>query len=153
MTEPPPPLPNDLQEFDVPGGVCYKNHQTYYLDLNGSRVAVHAKDAKRVDVWIGDGKEARNTGSLITVLAYALPAALRRIGLYDLHAAGLIEPDSGCCFIFPGMSMSGKTSLTIRLAATGWHYLSDDMLVINESERGVEVRGLRRPFQTSAEAH
>jgi hypothetical protein len=151
LTDPPPPLPPTLQRFDVPGGVCYKNHQSYYLEVKGSRVAVGAKDARQVEVWLGDSVQARQTRSLMTVIAYALPAALRRVGLYDLHAAGLVEPESGCCFIFPGMTRSGKTSLTVRLASAGWHYLSDDLLVISEGTSCVEARGLRRPFQTSAD--
>lgn len=152
MTEPPPPLPTDLQRFKVPGGVCYRNHQSYYLEVKGSRVAVGAKDSKQVEVWLGDSAHARTTASLITVMAYAMPAALRRVGLYDLHAAALIEPESGCCFVFPGTSRSGKTSLSLRLAASGWHYLSDDVVVISEGEKGVEARGLRRPFQTSSDS-
>ena len=73
-------------------------------------------------------------------MAYAMPAALRRIDLYDLHAASLVEPRSGCCFVFPGMSDSGKTSLAIRLASSGWHYLSDDLVVISEGASGIEAR-------------
>lgn len=148
MTEPPPPLPTKLQTFKVAGGVCHKNHQSYYLEVEGSRVAVAPKDSKRVEVWLGDSANARTTSSLITVMAYAISAALRRVELYDLHAAALIEPESGCCFVFPGPSRSGKTSLSLRLAASGWHYLSDDVIVISE-EGGVEARGLRRPFMTS----
>jgi hypothetical protein len=50
------------------------------------------------------------------------------------------------------MSGSGKTSLSIRLAASGWHYLSDDLVVISEGQKGVEARGLRRPFLTSCDS-
>jgi hypothetical protein len=85
-------------------------------------------------------------------MAYALPAALRRLGLYDLHAAAAVEPESGAGFVFPGDSGSGKTSLSIRLAAAGWRYLSDDMLVVSEGEGGAEVFPLRQPFQTDAAA-
>lgn len=152
MTEPPPPLPTEMHRFKVPGGVCYKNHQSYCLEVKGSRVAVGPKDSKRVEVWLGDSAHARTTASLITVMAYAISAALRRVGLYDLHAAALIEPESGCCFVFPGPSRSGKTSLSLRLAASGWHYLSDDLVVISEGEEGVEARGLRRPFLTSSDS-
>lgn len=152
MTEPPPPLLAKLQGFKVPGGVCYTNHQSYYLEVAGSRVAVGPKDSKQVEVWLGDSAHARAIKSLITTMAYAMPAALRRVGLYDLHAAALIEPESGCCFVFPGTSRSGKTSLSLRLAASGWHYLSDDAVLISEGEKGVEARGLRRPFQTSADS-
>jgi hypothetical protein len=152
MTEPPPPLPTELERFNVPGGVCYINRQSYYLEVKGSRVAVGSKNSKQVEVWLGDSARARTTTSLITVMAYAIPAALRRVGLYDLHAAALIEPLSACCFVFPGTSRSGKTTLSLRLAASGWRYLSDDAVVISEGEKGVEVRGLRRPFQTSSDS-
>ena len=149
ITQPPPPLPTKLERFKVPGGVCYRNHESYYLEVKGSRIAVGAKDSKQVRIWLGNTEGARTRASLITVMAYAVPAALRRIGLYDLHAAALIEPESGWCFLFPGPSRSGKTSLSLRLAASGWHYLSDDMVVLSEGVGGVEARGLRRPFQTS----
>jgi hypothetical protein len=151
-TDPPRPLPTELQRFNVPGGVCYRNHQSYYLEVKGSRVEVGSKDSKQVEVWLGDSPQARTTRSLITVLAYAMPAALRRVGLYDLHAAALIEPMTACCFVFPGTSRSGKTTLSLRLAASGWRYLSDDAVVISEGEKAVEVRGLRRPFQTSSDS-
>lgn len=152
MTEPPPPLPIEMQRFKVPGGICYKNHQSYYLEVKGSRVAVGEKDSKQVAVWLGYNAHARKRSSLLTVMAYAMPAALRRIGLYDLHAAALMEPASKCCFVFPGTSRSGKTSLSLRLAASGWHYLSDDVVVVSEGKKGVEARGLRRPFQTSSDS-
>lgn len=151
MTGPPPPLPTELKTFRVLGGVCYKNHQSYYLEVKGSSVAVGPSDSKRVEVWLGDTAYARTRSSLITVMAYTISAALRRVGLYDLHAAALIEPESGCCFVFPAPSQSGKTSLSLRLAASGWHYLSDDLIVISEGE-SIEARGLRRRFLTSADS-
>ena len=152
MTEPPPPLPTELKRFKVPGGVCHINHQSYWLEVKGSLVAVGATDSNKVEVWLGHSAHARTQASLITVMAYAMPAALRRIGLYDLHAAALLEPESGCCFVFPGPSRSGKTSLSLRLAGSGWDYLSDDLVVISAGESGVEVRGLRRPFLTSSDS-
>ena len=148
-THSPPALPTEMHRFPVPGGLCYKNHSGYYLEIKGSRVSVGAKDSNKVEVWLADSRHARE---LITVMAYAVPAALRRIGLFDLHAAALIEPKSRSCFVFPGTSQSGKTSMSIRLAASGWHYLSDDVIVISEAKNSVEVRGLRRPFQSSADS-
>ncbi len=98
-TEPPPPLPTKLQGFKVPGGVCYKNHQSYYLEVKGSRIAVGAKDSKQVRVWLGNTARARTRASLITVMAYAVPAALRRIGLYDLTCRGFDR--TGEWLLFP----------------------------------------------------
>lgn len=155
-TGPPPPLPTKLKTFKVLGGVCYKNHQSYYLEVKGSRVAVGPSDSKQVEVWLGETAYARARSSLITVMAYTISAALRRVRLYDLHAAALIEPESGCCFVFPAKSQSGKTSLSLRLAASGWQYLSDDLIVISEEKsiegKSIEARGLRRRFLTSADS-
>ena len=149
----PPPLPAGLQQFDVPGGVCHADGHRYFLDVCGSRVAVAAPESRLVSVWFGtDASTASGERALITVMVYALHAALRRLGLYDLHAAAAVEPESGAGFVFPGTSGSGKTSLSIRLAAAGWRYLSDDMLAVSECVEGVEMFPLRQPFQTDAAA-
>ena len=148
-----PPLPAGLQKFDVPGGVCRSDGRRYFLDVCGSRVAVAGPESRLVSVWFGrEASSERGERARITVMAYAVPAALRRLGLYDLHAAALDEPESGAGFVFPGASGSGKTSLSIRLAAAGWRYLSDDMLAVSECEGGAEVFPLRQPFQTDAAA-
>src|SRR5687768_3744463 len=31
----PPVLPTEIHRFSVPGGVCYKNHDGYYLEIQG----------------------------------------------------------------------------------------------------------------------
>ena len=152
LTREPPPLPPGLEVFEIPGGVCHSDSRHYFVEVCGSRVAVGAADEREVTVWLGGTPGARRRGSLISVLAYALPAALRRCGLYDLHAAGLAEPASGRGYVFPGVSGSGKTSLAVRLAASGWRYLSDDLLAVSAAGGGVEARALRRPFQISADA-
>jgi hypothetical protein len=152
MTGRPSPLPTKLQTFKVAGGVCHKNHESYWLEVKGSRIKVGPNDSKRVEVWLGNGAYARTTSSLITVMAYAISAAIRRAGLYDLHAAALIEPETGSCLVFPGPSRSGKTSLSLRLAVSGWDYLSDDVVIISKGDEGVEARGLRRPFLTSSDS-
>lgn len=147
-----PPLPQGLNKFDVPGGVCHAGPRSYSLEVCGTRVDVGDRDERRVEVWLDGSALAQRPASFITVIAYALPAALRRCGLYDLHAAGMVEPSGGAGFVLAGGSESGKTSLSVRLGASGWRYMSDDQLIISESERGLEVRGLRKSFQTSAAA-
>ncbi|HEX5707929.1 MAG TPA: hypothetical protein VFX96_11570 [Pyrinomonadaceae bacterium] len=151
-TRPAPTLPSNLDTFAVPGGICYTDARSYFLEVCGSRIDVAAREEARVTVWLGATDTARRTNALITVIAYALPAALRRCGLYDLHAGGMVEPKSGAGFLFPGASESGKTSLAVRLGAAGWGFMSDDQLLVSDGHEGIEVRGLRRPFQTSAAA-
>ncbi|HYN83788.1 MAG TPA: hypothetical protein VER32_00945 [Pyrinomonadaceae bacterium] len=151
-TAAPPPLPRGLETFAVPGGLCHADPRSYFLEVCGSRIDVAPREERRVTVWLGASEQARRRNALITVIAYALPAALRRCGLYDLHACGMVEPATGAGFVFPGASESGKTSLAVRLAASGWGFMSDDQLLVSDGPGGVEARGLRRPFQTSADA-
>jgi hypothetical protein len=147
----PPALPEGLREFDVPGGVCRADARRYFLDVAGGRVEVAAREESRVAVWFGGRTATHRQRSLITVMAYALPAALRRLRLYDLHACGMVEPEQNRAYIFAGASASGKTSLALRLAAAGWRYMSDDLLTVSSTETGaVAARPLRRPFQTDA---
>lgn len=149
-TDEPPPVPHGLQGFDVPHGNCYTDGESYYLDVDDSRVHVGSVASKEIKVWLGRTPHARHPVALTNTMAYVMQAALRRCALYDLHAAGLVEPETGAGFVFVGTSNSGKSTLTIRLAHSGWRYLSDDMLVLNEVGEGVEAYGLRRLFSVSA---
>jgi hypothetical protein len=83
-------------------------------------------------------------------MSSVLHIALRRCALYDLHAAGVVEPASGAGVLFLGDSNSGKTSLTLRLTRSGWSYLSDDLLVFYEGAEHIEAQGLRRVFSVAA---
>ena len=150
--EPPPPLPPDCQSFEVPRGHCYTNGAEHFLDIDGSRIAVGTDSSRHVSVWIGTTAHARHPCAIINTLSYALQAALRRGGLYVLHAAGVIEPETNKGLVVVGNSNSGKSSLTIRLASAGWRYLSDDMLVLAEADGEVEAWALRRVFSISAES-
>ena len=45
-----------------------------------------------------------------------------------------------------GPSGSGKSTLTLQLMASGWGYLSDDMVFLTRAGDDVEARGFRRLF-------
>ncbi len=53
---------------------------------------------------------------------------LRRLGIFPLHAGGAIAPD-GTAILFTGDSGSGKTTAALRLAAAGWPWLGDDLVL------------------------
>jgi hypothetical protein len=150
-TGPPPPVPGGFQAFETEQGVGYTDGETYHLVVNDSRIEVGPPAARSLRVWMGDTREARHPVARVNVLSYVMHFALRRCGLYDLHAAGAVEPRSGAGALFVGNSNSGKSSLTIRLARAGWPYLSDDMLLLHELADGVHARGLRRLFSVSEE--
>ncbi|HEV2799246.1 MAG TPA: hypothetical protein VGW12_02050 [Pyrinomonadaceae bacterium] len=147
-----PPLPPGCQIFEVPRGQCYTNGDEHFLDIDESRIAVYAPSARTVSVWLGTTEHARHPVAVVNTLSYAVQAALRRGGLYLLHAAGVVEPQTNTGVVVVGNSNSGKSSLTIRMAAAGWRYLSDDMLVLAEEDGAAVAWALRRIFSVSAES-
>jgi hypothetical protein len=146
----PPPIPPDFRSFAMGEGKGYTNDEEYHLVINDSRVVVGAPARPRVDVWIGETPAARHPVALVNVMSSALHFALRRCGLSQLHAAGVVEPKSGAGALVVGDSNSGKSSLTVRLALDGWSYLSDDMVLLHERGQAVEALALRRTFSVSA---
>lgn len=149
----PPPLPPERESFEVPRGQCYTSGEEHFLDIDGSRIAVYPASSRLVCVWLGTTAHARHPVAIVNTLSYVVQAALRRGGLYVLHAAGVVEPKSGAGVVVVGNSNSGKSSLTIRLASARWRYLSDDMLVLSGEAGGAcEAFALRRIFSVSAES-
>ncbi|HYG11898.1 MAG TPA: hypothetical protein VD835_18265 [Pyrinomonadaceae bacterium] len=146
----PPPLPPGCQTFEVPRGLCHTKGDEHFLDIDESRIAVSTATSRLVSVWLGATAHARHPVAIVNTLSYAVQAALRRGGLYVLHAAGVVEPVTGTGMIVVGNSNSGKSSLTIRLAGAGWRYLSDDMLVLAEENGMAEAWALRRIFSVSS---
>jgi hypothetical protein len=82
--------------------------------------------------------------------AVGLLKLLRPLGLYGLHAAGIVaHPDRGMLLV--GGSGSGKSTLTIGLVRQGWGYLSDDALLLRQQPEGVEALAFRQPFSVDAD--
>lgn len=52
---------------------------------------------------------------------------------FQLHAAAVVDPD-GRGWLICGPSQSGKTSLTLALMLERWGWLSDEMVMLSESE-------------------
>ena len=69
---------------------------------------------------------------------------LSRFRLYDLHAAGFIRDGAGCLLL--GESGSGKSSMTLSMVRQGWHYTSDDAILLKSSADGVEALSFRKKF-------
>ena len=69
---------------------------------------------------------------------------LSPLGFYDLHAAALIRDRIG--YLFLGESGSGKSSAALSLVRQGWHYVSDDALLVRPSADGIEVLAFRKHF-------
>jgi hypothetical protein len=102
-------------------------------------------NARGVEAWIGTGAASRERAALARLVFEATMVALRRCGLFELHAAGVIEPETGGGFLVVGPSGSGKSTLATQLASAGWRYLSDDALLLRGGD-SVEACALRREF-------
>lgn len=142
-----PDAPRGLETFETAGGgVCHTDGQSYFFESNGSAVRVRAESPRRVEVWFGSVPEARERAALARLIFDAAMTALRRCGLFELHGAGVVEPESGDGVLVVGPSGSGKSTLATQLAGAGWRYLSDDSLLLDGRGTHVETRALRRQF-------
>ena len=141
-----PPIPADLEYFEVTGiGHCHADGKSCYLDLNNSLLVIHPGDTVNMSVWIKRCPDFVDA-ALTQAISFALCAALRRCGVFELHSAGVVSPDARTGVLIVGPSGSGKSTLTLQLMASGWGYLSDDMVFLSRAGDGVEARGFRRFF-------
>ena len=70
-------------------------------------------------------------------------------GLFDLHGAALDNHEIG--YLFLGESNSGKSSIALSLVHQGWHYASDDSLLLKSDGNSVEVLSFRKNFYIDPE--
>lgn len=144
------PLPPEhLESFAVAqGGICYTDETSYFF-INKASVVEANLSAPRVEVWLAENC-LNDSVAMSQVIFNATMTALRRCGLYDLHAAGVVKPDGGGILLI-GPSGSSKSTLATQLAAAGWKYLSDDTLLLYEDEDAIKARALRRVFAVTNE--
>lgn len=144
--EPGPDIPPGLNQFEVAeGGRCYTAADEYYLQFDNSLMRLRDGVPVHVDVFVKQVPETADA-ELARVTSFAVCAALRRFGLFDLHSAAVAEPKSGGGVLIVGPSGSGKSTLTYQLADAGWSYLSDDEVLLSVNEGAVEARGFRSFF-------
>jgi len=142
-------VPRNLDQFEIAdGGKCYTDGAGLYLELGGP--VVHLENGSTVSVKVSFTELPRLGDPLFgRAASFAVCAALRRYGLFDLHSAGMIEPESGKAVLIIGPSGSGKSTLTLQLVQSGWSYLSDDELLLSLRDGAVEARGFRSFFAIS----
>jgi hypothetical protein len=117
---------------------------------DGASTARVAPDGRRIDLAVAPASLAdRHTLEHVLALV-ALVVALRRFGLFHLHAAVLAEPD-GRAILVAGGAGSGKSTLTLALleASPGLAWLGDDTALLSARPGGLAVLGFPRPFHLS----
>lgn len=146
----PPPLPFGLESFGLAsGGLCHTDGLTYHLAHDGSLVSVGSGATSAVEVFVGRAASSRTEAALARLVFEATAAAARRCGLYEIHAACVVEPVRGAGLLFAGPSGSGKSTLAAQLAAAGWGYVSDDKLLLYGEGDAARVHALRRAFSVT----
>src|SRR6185503_4873027 len=138
-----PEVPAGLDQFEVAeGGRCYTASDGFYLQFANSLLKLADGNPVFVSVFI----RAPSAAELARVASFTVCAALRRFGLFELHAGGVSLPGSDAGVLIIGPSGSGKSTLTLQLATAGWSYLSDDELLLSLNKDTIEARGFRSFF-------
>ena len=151
-----PGIPSKLgfTKFDVAnGGRLYAADDFFYLTFENLLLhlePVEGSETVNVAIWIKEPGPA--DAELGRVTSFAVCAALRRFGLFELHAAGVVAPNTTDGTLIVGPSGSGKSTLTLTLATAGWGYLSDDELLLSVAGEEVEARGFRKFFAVAPAA-
>ena len=138
-----PSVPGELSEFEVAGGGrCYTTEDGYYLKFAQSLLHLKTGEQVSVEIFATDVTDVE----LARVSSFAVCAALRRFGLFELHSGGVILPNSETGVLIIGPSGSGKSTLTLQLVSAGWGYLSDDEVLLSAADGQIEARGFRSFF-------
>jgi hypothetical protein len=142
----PPTIPSDWEMDCIEHGASYSDGHEIWLAVADSLIIIEHLSAPRLQIWVGKTEFARSVEGLDILLAYALPSILRCCHRFEIHAAGLISPNSDRGILVLGDSGSGKSTLAVRLVQSGWQYLSDDLMLLQAAESEVKAWGLRRVF-------
>lgn len=146
----PPLISPNLNQFEIAeGGQCHTDGADYYLSLGNYLVHLQNGAQITVNIWLTE-VPGPDDPMLARATSFAVCAALRRFGLFELHSAGVVHPGSENGVLIIGSSGSGKSTLALQLAITGWPHLSDDELLLSMVDDEVEARGFRSYFAVSS---
>jgi hypothetical protein len=135
-----------LTEFEISeGGHCYTHAEGFDLVFENSLLELRGNNPIDVSVWIRKIPYPSDA-ELARVTSFAVCAALRRFGIFELHSAAVVIPNTETGVLIIGQSGSGKSTLTSQLARAGWSYLSDDEVLLSLNGNEVEARGFRSFF-------
>ena len=123
--------------------------ETLYLHFNDTVVRLEPQQGLACGTLAAE-KTALRDALLFCLFFYSAVILLYYRGLRTMHAACLTQGDAGCLFV--GESDSGKSTLAMRLVESGWHYLSDDSVLLSREGEGIRAYPLRRDFCLDPEA-
>jgi hypothetical protein len=128
----------------------FEDDDDFYLTDGATLLRVRSREG-RGEVRVAESFSARGADSRHDFWVFSLVKLLQGVGVYSLHAAGLVAPD-GAGVLLVGDSGSGKSTLTIGLVRLGWRYLSDDAVLLRSRGSEVEALTFRRSFYIEGSA-
>ena len=135
------PAPHD-RTMSYPQGGGWLTDGRFTLQTDQAHVEVQLQPALQVSLTLHTPPNQQTH----IEFGYALQALLRYRGRFTAHAAAVIEPRTQTGMLLLGASGSGKTTTALQLVRQGWRYLSDDLLLLGETDTGIAAWGLRRVF-------
>ncbi|HSS20505.1 MAG TPA: hypothetical protein VLL54_10555 [Pyrinomonadaceae bacterium] len=132
--------------FPIEDGYCYPEEEQLTLVVNGSTIVVGPPEQNRTDIWLVEETAGLHPLALNNVILYAVQAALRRAGLYQFHSGCVLADENDSGVLIVGDSGSGKSTLTVSLLNEGWRFVSDDNLLLHDSQNGITAWALRQYF-------
>ena len=123
--------------------------------VTDSQSLLHLRtDSLEADAWLAPSFFDKPLTLQYTFWSFAIAKLMRSIGLFALHAAGLVRPTNEDGVLIIGRSSSGKTTLTLDAIRHGWRYVSDDAVLLDRAAGGTDAAalGLRRHCYIDSDA-
>lgn len=119
----------------------------------GSLFSFHSKDGSFMQADVNAGRAwGKLSNEILGAPRYMfndlfmapLMEMLKQRGFYGLHAAALTK--EGMCYMFPGDSGSGKTTIALGLVKKGFQYIADDKVLLKREDNGITALAFTRRF-------
>jgi hypothetical protein len=125
--------------YDAPEGevLYFPEADVLWIDVE-DRVRIHSTPTR---TRVSAREQALDELWLLSRPLFTIPLleALKRRGLYALHAAAAAQGDG--VLLMPGTTGAGKSTLAVALARAGWEFLADDMVFLARDGEDLRVLG------------
>jgi hypothetical protein len=135
--------------FEADGFSGYEYGDECYLTDGTSQWHLHLRQG-RGEAWLAPSFDALAARLRRSFWGFGVFKLLRPLGLFGLHAAGVIST-SGVGLLIVGAPGSGKSTLALGLLRRGWGYLSDDAVLLRRGTDAVEALACRRDAYVNAD--
>jgi hypothetical protein len=140
------------QVYELPNGeALYSPKQRQlYLDLRGRVRVLSDLKVGLTQIHLLQPEAEEHWAATHLLFMLSLVEQLKRMGLFNLHAAGVAR--HGRSVLMPGGSGSGKSTLSLALMKAGLDYLADDMIFLKSSDASVRALAFPEDIDVSTDS-